>query len=252
MRYLLLLSLVVWMAYADVESLDFRTDNIVENVYLEDSEVIQGSIFSYKGNIYESNIEFISELKNSMLDLNSFIYQNILVLNNASLDESTILSKSSIDGLIGHNALVKQSIIHMHSGTNIENGSEIILDNSLSDVKMNQSVLSQGEVHLRNTMVNNSELISRNRFFSQAGDAVLEYANVIQGSYVIEDSRIANSNIETQTILEDTEVDGAFLNMCSTYITGATLSNVRLKKNCFMKDSRISNGANLSYGNSLI
>jgi hypothetical protein len=252
MKYLLLLSLVVWIAYADVENLDFSTNNIVENVHLEKSEIIQGSIFSYKGNIYESNIEFISKFKNSLLDLNSFIYQNILILNNATLEESSMIAKSSIDGLIGHNALVKQSIIYMDSGTTIENGSKIILNNSLFDVKMNESVLSQGEVYLRNTTMNDVELLSRNRFFSQAGDSLLEYANVVQGAYIIEDSRISNSNVETQTILVDTEVNGAFLNMCSTYIKGATLSNVRLKKNCFMKDSKISNGANLSYGNSQI
>jgi hypothetical protein len=252
MRYLLLLSLVVWMAYADVESLDFRSDNIVENVYLENSEVIQGSIFSYEGSIYESNIDFRSEFKNSTLDLNSFVYQNILVLNNASLEESSIIARCSVDRLIGHNAFVKQSIIHMNSGTSIENSSKIVLNNSLSDVKMNYSVLSQGEIYLRNTMLNDVELISRNRFFSQRGDSTLEYANVIQGAYIISDTRISNSSLETETILVDTEVNGALLNMCSTYMNGATLSNVRLKKNCFMTDSRISNGANFSFGNSRI
>lgn len=283
MKKLLLLSLVVLQTYADVHELDLTHENNFESNQVSNSVINQGllevedSILSSSSvhtqnrvrntnldgyslieqstikllngsDVEESDIDLISYITNSDMDMNSSVIQNSLLFDNAFMTASSIMSHTQIDNVSATDSTIRQSSIALTNDSRVENGSSFHLKSVIENLDSEKSMFSQSEIFINDSTLNGVDIMSSNRFSSSRGTLKIANAMVVQGSHHIDRSSLTNSSIKSDTIMVDTTVRDAAVDICSTYINGATLSNVDIEKYCSMEESKISNGAILYQG----
>lgn len=280
MHKLLLLFLLVLKINAGVNGLDLSHENTLQSSNLTDSEVSQGSLKLYDSvlnstvitsrnsinnteisdnslvqqsvielvngsALEESEIQLSSLIDKSDIGLNSHVVQNGIYMNNALVDSSLIESYSRLNNTEVKESVVRQSSIDLGSGSRIENDSSFHLNNIIDDVSIKKSHLYQGEILIHDSALNNVEINSDHLLTSKSGGVILENATLIQGELMIDRSAVNNSRLESESVVSDTIISDATLNICSTYMDEVTLSNTNINKHCSMEESRVTNGATL-------
>ncbi|CAA6814295.1 MAG: Unknown protein [uncultured Sulfurovum sp.] len=278
MQKLLVLFLLILEVDAKVNGLDLSYDNNLQNSKVINSQIVQGSLKLYdsvlnntviksRNNIDnteisnntlvqqssiklingsaldESEIVFNSLIEKSEIGLNSLVVQNSIYMNDALIDSSLIEGHSVLNDTQVKNSVVIQSHMGLGSGVSVENDSSFFLNNTIDNTSVSKSHLYQGAIVMRDAILNNVEINMENILTSKNGRNMFEDSIVIQGKHMFEGSTIENSRLETKSIISNTTINDATLNLCSTYMYEAMVSNTNIRKHCSMEESKITNGA---------
>jgi carbonic anhydrase/acetyltransferase-like protein (isoleucine patch superfamily) len=283
MKRLLFFSLLVIELNAEINNLNFTQKNSLEQSDISDSSIIQSKLHinnslvssSHIGvnsairmtnvednsMVKQSNLDFmnssitedskinlISSIENSHIGEASLISQNALAMDNSHLDKSTISSYAEINNIKSDASLIQQGSVLLANNAIIKNDSQIHINSLLENANMTESVISQNELNMYDSSIDGSNITLNSTISANKGTVNFDNATVVQGLTVLDETLLTNSNIETHSYLSDTNIEDASLETCSTYMNQAVLFNVNSKKQCFMKDSKISNGATVYHG----
>lgn len=222
-----------------------NSQNRISNTDISDNSLVQQSVVELVNGsaLEESEIQLSSFIDKSDIGLNSYVVQNGIYMNNALVNSSLIESYSRLKNTEVKESVVSQSQILLGSGSKVENDSSFHLNNSVDDVSMNTSHFYQGGIVMHDSTLNNVEMNSNHLLTSNSGGVILENATLIQGQNMMERSTVNNSRLESESVISDTMITDATLNMCSTYMYEVTVSNTNINKHCSMEKSKITNGA---------
>lgn len=283
MKKLLFFSLLVIESNAEISNLNFMQKNSLEQSDISDSSIIQSKLHSNNSRlsssdigvnsairmtniednsmVRQSNLNFMnssiteeskiylnSSIENSHIGEASLISQNSLAMDNAYLDKSLINSHAEINNLKSNASLIQQGTILLANNAVVKNDSQIYLNSLLENANVTESVISQNELNIYDSSIDGSNIHLNSTISADKGTLTFDNATVVQGLTVLNETLLTNSKIETHSYLSDTNIEDASLEICSTYMNQAVLFNVNSKKQCFMKDSKISNGATVYHG----
>jgi carbonic anhydrase/acetyltransferase-like protein (isoleucine patch superfamily) len=283
MKKLLFFSLLAIELNAEISNLNFMQKNALEQSDISDSSIIQSklhinnslvssshigvssaiSMTNVEDNsmVKQSNLDFmnssitedskinlISSIENAHIGEASLISQNALAMDNSYLDKSTISSYAEINNIKSDASLIQQGSVLLANNAIIKNDSQIHLKSLLENANVTESVISQNELNIYDSSIDGSNMTLNSTISANKGTVNFDNATVVQGLTVLDETLLTNSKIETHSYLSDTNIEDASLETCSTYMNQAVLFNVNSKKQCFMKDSKISNGATVYHG----
>lgn len=283
MKKLLFFSLLTIELSAEISNLNFMQKNSLEQSTIRDSSIVQSKLHinnsivssSHIGvnsairmtniednsMVKQSNLDFMnssitqdskinltSSIENSHIGEASLISQNSLAMDNSYLDKSTINSHAEINNINSDASLIHQGTVLLANNAIVKNDSHLHLNSLLENATINDSVISQNELNMYDSSIDGSNMILNSTISANKGTVHFDNATVVQGLTVLDETLLTNSHIETHSYLSDTDIEDASLETCSTYMNQAVLFNVKAKKQCFMKDSKISNGATVYHG----
>lgn len=174
------------------------------------------------------------------------IFFSLFCLSYANIDNVDIVSNSSIvETEINNHSDVIQGNFKINESS-VKN-SRFDLHSSIDEAEISDSIISQSEILLENSLIENSNISSQSRIDNDLGEMSIINATLVQSKIYLRSGSINNSDISIESSIENTIIENAHVNQCSLYITSKNnFSNKNIHGSCSMKNSKIRGGVNLT------
>ena len=254
MKKILMLSLMVIYANADVTDLTIHQENILKNSQVSNSNIKQGEINMRDSTVSELMVGLVDNKNLSKIDnvyiIDSQVSQNIVDINQSDVSRTNFYSDSEIiNSRIEDDSVVTQGTLHVtHSG--ILQSSTFTLTSSINDARIeDSSTVSQNEIEINHATIDNLLMSGMHTIHNDSGSVSMVNSTVTQGKLsVIDNSTLENSTINMTSSIDKTSLTDATVDLCSIYIrNGANVSNVDIDGTCSMDSVQIT-GANVVQG----
>lgn len=249
-RILVLFLILTSLNATQVRDLDIIQENVVKDTQMSNTIVNQGEVHIENSMVQDSIFGRSgdkNEIKDSVIS-NSAILQGIVDINDSTVVRSNFYTSNEIsNSTIENNSTIIQGTITVTSG--IVEDSNIDLVNSINNANINQSSISQSEILIDTSTVQNLTLTNTHSIGDTLGSVTISNSLLTQGRLsIVGNSALANTVITLQSSIENSNIVNSHVDLCSVYISnGATVSGNTITETCSLNNVNI-HDASVSMG----
>jgi len=249
MKKILILALTFLMGFsADVINFNTYLVNSMNNSQVEEANISQARIDILNSKVEDDIVDISNTLNESYIN-NTEISQGTMRIENSRLNRSSfILENEILESDIKNSSIIKQSTLELIDGAEIKD-STFNTKSSIDGVMIDNSLVSQNELSIDSSDVDNLTLNSQHSIYSQIGGVTIINSDIIQGKVSLTNrSSLIDSTIDTSSNIVDSSITNSTVDLCSLYLSdGASLNGSDIKNICGIEDS-ILDGVNLVEG----